>query len=173
MAVAVVAGRNGHAEQIALTCVAAELHQPIQDLRGLDVLRRGVQPERAAHADDRFDDPRLFGLVEHFRDERAIDLDECRDRVRANGRDPNSGCRNRRAPRGHLGDIARVLGDGDESLGDEHTPYRVLPACENLESDRLRCREVDERLIVGNDLTSLDRALDLSFDVATPTLTPT
>jgi hypothetical protein len=68
--------RDGHAEQIALTRVAAELHQPIQDLRGLDALGRGVQPERVAQADDRFHDPRLFGSIEHLRHEGTVDLDD-------------------------------------------------------------------------------------------------
>jgi hypothetical protein len=66
---------------------------------------------------------------------------------------------------GHLGDIAGIFGDGDESLGREHASYRVLPACEDLESDRLRGREIDERLIVGNDLTRLDGARDLGFEL--------
>ena len=68
--------RDGHAEQIALTRVAAELHQPIQDLRGLDALGRGVQPERVAQADDRSHDPRLFGSIEHLRHEGTVDLDD-------------------------------------------------------------------------------------------------
>ena len=66
---------------------------------------------------------------------------------------------------GHLGDIAGVFGDGDESPGREHASYRVVPACQDLESDRLRRREIDERLIVGNDLTGLDGALDLGFEL--------
>ena len=43
------------AEEVALSGIAAELHQPIAHLEALNTFRRRVQPERAAEVDDGFD----------------------------------------------------------------------------------------------------------------------
>ena len=59
---------------------------------------------------------------------------------------------------GHLANRGGILGDGYERLGQQQPSRRMLPSRQDLVANRLRGLEVDQRLVVGNDLSRFDGA---------------
>ena len=62
-------------EHGALSSIATELHQPVEDLSVFDSFSRGVQTEGLAQADYRLHNSRFLGFVQHLVGKRSVDLE--------------------------------------------------------------------------------------------------